>query len=493
MLRKTLKDLSTHSFIYSFSWFASSAAGILLLPVYTRYLSKADYGILELLEYTNAILRLIMIAGFHTALARFFNNEDDLERKKIVASTCTLFILITGALGSLTCLFFNDSLSFLILGSREYKTFININIAVLYADLVILISSTCFIVSKRSKLFLTYSLSRLIAAIIANLYFIVILRLGAIGMLYGHLLSMGVLAVIITFHNFYDNGIRMDTVILTKIIKFGIPLVPAMLCATIMHNADRFLIRYYCSLEAVGLYALGYKLPFMLNALILQSFNYIWTGATMYEIQKLPDSAYQYRKITTYFITLFVFTQLFLSIFSIAIINILAAPKFFDAHKVIPIVSLGLCFHAFYTFFTVGAFLKSKTWLLNLSYIPAAGINIIGNMIFLPKYGYMVAAWMSMITYFIFAVTAYFSCKNILNVTFEFKRLSILFMVALITYSASSFFTFENLLVEILKGLCLFLIFSAFVVLSGWLTKGEREFLKEKLAVFIVALSKIKK
>jgi len=202
----------------------------------------------------------------------------------------------------------------------------------------------------------------------------------------------------------------------------------------------------------------------------------------MYEIAKQPDSRYQYAKITTYFMALFLFAQLSLSVFSVSVVKILADQKFFLAHQVIPLVSFGLCFHAFYTFFTVGAFIKSKTWLLILSYLPAAVVNIIGNIVFLPKYGYMAAAWVSIVTYFVFAVTAYLSCRGILNIPFEFKRLTFLFLVPCAIYLISSYFNFENLLLEIFKGAAFIMLFVGLLVFGGWFTKGEKEFLKDKYA-----------
>ena len=138
------------------------------------------------------------------------------------------------------------------------------------------------IAAKKSKSYMVYMLARLFISIVANLYFIVVLKLGVLGMLYGNLTSNTLVAFVITGHNIVINGLRLRVSMLRQLLKFGIPLIPASSLGLIMHNADRFLIRYYCSLSDVGLYSIGYKFPFMLNALILQSFNFIWTGATMY-------------------------------------------------------------------------------------------------------------------------------------------------------------------------------------------------------------------
>jgi O-antigen/teichoic acid export membrane protein len=485
MFKKTLKELSGHSFFYALSYLASSAAGIILLPVYTRFLSRADYGILEMLDYTNIIITIIIGAGLNSAIPKFFSEAESGEEKKVVLSSGTLFSFFAGAVFCVFALMFDDSLGVLILGKAGLQRIIDLNIAIFYVQLVTFISGIGFMAAKRSKIYLTYMLARLVTAIAANLYFIIVLKLGLMGMLLGNLLAYGLVAIVICSHNTLSNGIRVSLPVLKKLAKFGLPLVPAMLMATIMHNADRFLIRYFGSLDDVGIYSLGYKFPFMLNALILQSFSYIWTGATMYEISKQPDSSFQYGRITTYVMGVFMFAQLALCLFSVPVVKLLAAPKFFPAHAVIPYIGLGLCFHALYFFFSVGTFVEKKTWRLNLAYFPAAAINIIGNIVLLPRYGYMAAAWMSTITYFVFAAVLYFSCRKLIEVKYEFGRLFSLYIMAAATFFASSLVSISNPLLEGMKDFVFLGLFLVIIATSGFLTKGEKESFKR----FVTGLS----
>lgn len=475
MLQNTIKRLLSHSMIYSLTWVSGSAASILLLPVYTRYLTTSDYGILEILSYTNDIFRIIIISGINIGLARFYYGEKDEEARKIVISTGTAFVAFSGFAGFGIGWLFNSELALLILGDSSYTYFITLSLAILVADLVITISQMYFVVSKRPVIFIVYSLGRLLLSICVNLYFIVVLELGPVGMLYGNIVSCSIAAVVMTAHSLAINGIRINKDLLKRMLKFGFPMIPAMLCATAMHNADRFLIRGFASLASVGIYSLGYKFPYMLNALILESFNRAWTGSTMYEIAGQADAKYQYARVASYFMMFYVFAQFCLSVFSISIIKLFAAPDYFSAHKVIPLVALGLSFHAFYTFFNMGAFLKDKTWLLNAAYAPAALINIIGNILLLPKYGFMAAAWMTVVTYFTFSLITYFSCKKTLSISFEFGRLSLLFAYAAALYILSSLIQFDSFILEFIKGFCFAVLFILVVVFGGCTSKNERK------------------
>lgn len=477
-LKQSIKELMGHSFFYALAWLASSAASIILLPIYTKYLSRADYGILEMLEYTNTIITIIIASGLNAATPRFYSDAKNAEEKKAIISSATLFGLFAGAVFCFAALFFAKNLSALILGKPDYEEIIVLNIGVFYAQLAILLSGVGFIAAKRSKAYLAYMLAKLLINVAASLYFIVVLGMGVKGMLLGSLLASTIIAVVIAIHNFSLHGFKTSGLVIGKLLKFSLPLIPAYLLATIMHNADRFLIRYYGSLDDVGIYSVGYRFPFMLNAAILQSFSYIWTGATMYEVGKQQDSAYQFGRIATYVIGFFVFSQLALSVFSTSIIRLLVDEKFYAAQQVIPYVALGLCFHALYLFFSLGSYLNNRTWLLIFAYLPAAAINVVGNMVLLPRYGYMAAAWVSTATYFAFSVILYFVCKKLVSVEYDFRRLLTIFLLAFITYITSSLYVFSNTVLESLKG-CVFLaVFVGILFFSGFLTPGEREAIK---------------
>jgi O-antigen/teichoic acid export membrane protein len=462
VFRNTIKQLISHSMIYSLSWISGSAASILLLPVYTRYLAPTDYGILEMLAYTNDILRIIMIAGFHTGLSRFYHGEDREDRRRLVISTGFAFVVFSGLAGCNLGWVFSAELAELILGNNSYSFYIRLSLGILLLDMVVTITTTYFVVAKKPVYYIVYSLGRLVVSICANLYFIVALKLGAVGMLYGNLFSFSISTVIITSHTLTINGIKVDLGLLKRMVKFGTPMIPAMLCAAVMHNADRFLIRQLGNLADVGIYSLGYKFPWMLNALILDSFNRIWTGSTMYEVSGQADARYQYAKVATYFMLFYVFAQFSLSVFATAIIRIFAAPEYFSAHQVIPLVAMGVSFHALYVFFTMGAYIKDKTWLLSMSYVPAAAVN-------------MAAAWMTVITYFVFSVIAYFSCKKTLDIPFEFRRLGLIFFYGIALYLVSTIFQYEHFIALCIKGICFSFLFLVVALFGGCVNKNERK------------------
>ena len=59
----------------------------------------------------------------------------------------------------------------------------------------------------------------------------------------------------------------------SKVLKFSIPLIPASLGMFILHFSDRYFVKHFCSLSDVGIYSLGYKFGFILSVIVIHPFN----------------------------------------------------------------------------------------------------------------------------------------------------------------------------------------------------------------------------
>ena len=485
MIKNIVRELSKHSFIYSLAWFASSFASLVLLPIYTRYLSKADYGILELLELIRDLLNIIIITGIGSAIGKFYNRREitDIEKKSVI-STALWYVTISALAWIGLLLYFREYVSQIILGSFKYEYFIIIFGCSMFFEIVMLVGISYLQVEKKSFHFVGYILLRLSLNIFLNLMFIVRYDLGALGMLYGNLITSGVVAVVLTSWCIIQVGLACQFSLLNDMIKFGLPYVPALLFATLMHSADRYIIRQYSSLEDVGLYSLGYKFPFMLNALLLQSFGRIWGASTVYEIAKEEKSREIYSKIATYFITIFIFMQYSLSVLSPSVMTIMVAPKFYEAYRIIPIISLALVFYAMHNFFIIGALIKKKTLFLPFSYGGACIVNIILNLVLVPIYGYKAAAWVSVLTYFTFSAVAYLIFRNIYYIEFEFKRLFGLFILAILMALTCQYIILKSEIYEFGKEMLFIFLMARFLLLGPYFDKGEKKSINENILKF---------
>ena len=63
-----------------------------MVPVYTHYLTPADYGVLEILTLVSVILSMILSVRLESAVVRFYFEYNDTEDRNSLISTVLIFV-----------------------------------------------------------------------------------------------------------------------------------------------------------------------------------------------------------------------------------------------------------------------------------------------------------------------------------------------------------------------------------------------------------------
>ncbi|MEO7426452.1 MAG: oligosaccharide flippase family protein [Fibrobacteria bacterium] len=484
-MRKILKELGSHSLTYFVGSVAVSASSIVLLPVYTRYLSKTDYGILELLDSMNSMLLILFMSGLGSAYAKFHNDTIDERGRKEVFGTSFWFILGSTTVWVALLNMHSGGLARQLLGSEAHGGLISINLAVIWVNTLYILFTYYLNVHKMPGAFLGFSLAKLGINIGFNLYFIVHLSMGPKGMLLGDVLSSSITGLVLFIIIVRRNGLPFRLRLLRQALYFGLPFVPSLLCAALMHRVDRYLLEKFTSLGAVGIYSIGYKLPFMLGSLLMQSFGRIFGTSAQFEIAKQENASRIYAKITTYFFIVITVAEFTLGILSTSVLRILTVPAYYPAAPIIQIVAAGVCVYSLHSFFLVAALVKNKTWHLPISYFVAAMTAVVLNYVLLPRFGYIAAAWVMCLSYLFFTTTLYFSLNRFYPIPYEFKRMGVLFLVGVATMLSGNALTLASVYLDTGKQILLVCVLPAFVLLTPFLKREEAEEVAKGLGRFL--------
>ena len=88
-----IKELLRHSAIYGLGSIVARIVGVLLLPLYTRYLSPSDYGLIETLVALSAVLTALVAQGMKSAFFRFYFDSAEPARRLLVVRTAFWYVL----------------------------------------------------------------------------------------------------------------------------------------------------------------------------------------------------------------------------------------------------------------------------------------------------------------------------------------------------------------------------------------------------------------
>ena len=261
---------------------------------------------------------------------------------------------------------------------------------------------------------------------------------------------------------------------LKGLIAFGSPLIITSVASFAVNFSDRFFLRHFATLSTVGVYALGYKFGFMLSLLVVQPFDTIWQ-ARIYEIAKRNASGDMFSRLFEYYCLVLVAAALALSIIIKEVMTLIASASFHDAYKVVPVVALAYVFQGMNRFVLAGTYIAKKTmWLAPVGLLTAAA-NVGLNLLLIPRFGMMGAAWATAFSFLLMAILSLSVSQKVYRLPYVFGRVAALGSVAIIVFSFSTLITVPSLILELSLKLLLFAAFPIVLYLLGLFSKGEVE------------------
>ena len=407
-----------------------------MIPLYTHYLSPADYGVLELMDLTINVISMLMGMGVGSAIIRFYHYYESPRDKAEVFTTALIFMAIVCLIAVGISEWFAKPISRMVLGKLEYYRYFQIIFISMGLQTLATVPESVLLAKKQSIMFSVISVGTLISYLTFNILFLVAFKMGVTGillsMLFTKILNNSCLLIITSRHARLSFSLKK----LEEMVNFGLPLVPAGIGMFTMHFSDRFFVQKLCSLNDLGLYSLGYKFGMIISILITAPIFRIW-NTQRFEIAKTDHGKQVLGRIFTYYSAMVIFAGLGISVFIKEIIFIMAAPGFQEATAVVTLVALGYIFYGVASYFTLGMMITNRTKYIACVQVSAAGISILFNMFFISRYGVMGAAISTVLSFLFLAIFSFIISQKLYSVPFEYGRVAILFALAMSIFGLS--------------------------------------------------------
>lgn len=443
---KPVKDILKHSSVYAVGQILSRFASILLLPLYTRCLSPADYGCVAILDLTAGIMAILIGSGMASAVMRsHFDCEDEAARSK-VWWTGLSWVALSATVLVVPLVVARNVIAELTLGAEITNggMFYLLAAGTLWMNTVSELLETWLRVKKRSGTFVTLSMSRLLLNITLNVWFLVGLDLGVGGLLTGNVIAATVnTAALLLIFARHQQKFAFDKVILRTLLAFGSPLIIQAFLSLMMHEADRYLLRAYASLDQVGVYSLAYKIGQAVNTLCMIPFGAIW-GVVLYEIAQQPDAKSTYANVFKYYVYGLLVVMLAAALFAFPVLPYLTPGDFGQAVDLIPVIVLAFVFFAMHSQFSVPVLLARKTAALIPASVAGVVVNVVANLLLIPRFGAAGAAWASVATYAAFSFTGLWFYRKVDKYPYPFARCLVCAAAVGGTYIGVRYFIFPE-------------------------------------------------
>ncbi len=468
------KKILAHSSVYMLGILLSKAVGFLMLPIYTRYLIPADYGIIELMMLTIDIISYFIGMGLANSALRFYYDYDNQQDRNEVISTALIFGLSASMVGFGSLIFFSDTAANLILDSSEYsKYFTTVFIGMMFFSGIEL--PLIFIRAQQKSIkFVTINFIRLILQLSLNILFLIILEMGVMGVLLASASSSIIISIYLIIMTFRETGVRFSMQKLNQMIRFGYPLILDNLGAFVITYTDRYFLKEYSDLNEVGLYSLGYKFGMLVMIALLFPFHQYWS-AEMFAVAKRDDAQKVFKDFFTYSTFLSILFCLGVSIYIREVIEIMSNEAYWSAYIVVPVICLAYILSGMYRFVLCGILIEKKTKYLAYTTILAMIVSLSMNFILVPRYGAMGASISVCAAFFIRFFSTYLIAQKMFPIQYEWRRLivSLLFAAGLVIIAVN--IKMDSMALTLLLKTVVFLAYPLILFLFGWFKPREKE------------------
>jgi O-antigen/teichoic acid export membrane protein len=417
-----LGRLGRHSLIYGIGGLVSRIVAVLLLPVYTHYLTPADYGKIETLIALTAVLGIILRAGISSAFFRFYFDAADDTARRTVLRTSFWFTMGAGTLGLALLLVFAAPLSDMLFGTTSAANLVRAAGVALWASVNYEQLTSLFRVEERSVAFVCASLANVFLTIGITLVLVVWLDKGAVGVIVGNF--SGTLIVYFALLGFRREqlGLQFDRGLLREMNRFGIPLVPTALFLWVTNFSDRFFLVKLADVSEAGLYSVGVRVASAM-VLLLTAFRMAWP-AFAYSIRDEDEAKRTYAYVLTYLTLVTAWVALGLTLFAPWLVDLLAAPRFAESSRVVGPLSFAAVAFAAYIVVAIGVGRIRRTqfnWIVTGA---AAVVNVALNLTLIPRYGMMGAAVATVAAYVTMAIGMAWWSHRIYPVPYQWRRVA---------------------------------------------------------------------
>lgn len=380
-----LASIGRHALLYAIGTILGKAIAFLMLPIYTRYLSPADYGIAALIEMTLDVIGIVAGAQIAQGVFRFYHKADaDVDKRAVVATALTALTLTYGVLAAGIFLA-ADPLSRLVFQSEQHAGLLRLAAGSFALQGIILVTLAFGRVKERSGLVVGATLARLVIAVGLNLVFVVAMRLGVKGVFLSTLGSNLVLALWLGGWTVSQVGVGVRADVLRSLVRYGVPLIGVQAATFTLTFADRYFLKAAANEASVGLYNLAYQFGFLLLMLGFVPIEMIW-GPRRFQVARGPEPsptlAKAFRLISVSIVTVGVGIALFVG----DLLRIMATPAFHPAADVVPIILIAYVFHGWAMLHDIGVLVKEKTEYLTIANWTAAIVALAAFAILIPRY-----------------------------------------------------------------------------------------------------------
>lgn len=419
-LGSQLKRLTKDTFSYGISSALQKLITFFLFPIYARLLTPTDFGVQDVLQTITYIISLFLILGLDSGVLLYYYEANEEDKVKMTSSFLWFEIVVSVPVVVLVVAF-ASYICASFFGDPDLAIYLQIAVASVPFSLSVGAMLSTLRLTFQTRKFVMLTTIGVLFQIITAILLVIVLRMGIKGVLLSILISNLLQCIFGALLTYKYYSLQFSGAWLIKLLKVGIPLIPAALSFWIMGYANRFFLVKYSEMEEIGVLSVVNRLTSIL-LLFLSAFSSAW-GPYAYSIASDKELASAtYSKVFTYFTFFSMVAALLLSLFARELILILTTTAYEQGAYLIFINAISSISWVALYIVGIGTGIAKKNYHYSIAVIGGAFVNTLLNFLLIPFISITGAALATLAGNLFATVYMYWAGQKYFYVKYDFTR-----------------------------------------------------------------------
>jgi O-antigen/teichoic acid export membrane protein len=466
--------------VYTAGVVLNRAVSLVMLPIYTRFLTPADYGVLQLVEMSLDLIAILFGSHLGAGIFRLYQKTDVPAERAAVVSTAFGVVSVAYAAAGAAAYLAAPWVSEVVFGSERHADLVRLASGTLAMQGLVLVPLSYLQLMKRPVAYVAANSAKLLMQLTMNIALVVIAGMGPRGVIIGNLVAHLVLAGVLSVVLLRSAGVRMSRDVARALLRFGLPFIPTQFASFVVTHGDRFFLQRHGGETSVGIYALAYQFGMLLARVGYSPFAAAWEP-TRFEVANRPDRDEIYARVFIYLNIYLCTLAVGVALFAGDLLRIIAAPAFHAAGALVPLIALAYVFYGWGAFLNLGILMRERTELVTAATWVAAAVALVGYATLIPPFGRVGAALATVAAYAVRAGAVYALAQRTWAVRYQWAPVIRLLLIAGVIGALGTVAARAPLWASIVSHAALFVAYAGGAWRLGVLSPADRATLQKSV------------
>jgi O-antigen/teichoic acid export membrane protein len=376
--------------VYAIGDIVPKLLAFIMFPVLTRYMTPAEYGIVNYVNSLTAFLLIFSILSLNTYYLVNYHKCVTAEEQQRLLGGLTVFVFAYNILvvllfvlaGYLYARYFDNKVPF--------YPFILVGILANFFNTFSLLPFASFRVKGKAARFAAVNIAKNAVQLTLTVFMVVALHLSAQGVLYSILIANLLFFFYFVVYTSRNAILNFDYGLIRKALAFSLPLVPGALAYLFINFLDRLIIARFLTLNDLGLYGTASTLGFLIN--IVSTGFYQAFEPHIFRHYHEPSFSYEFQRLRKLLLFVLLVASLAIALYSREFLYYMSGKGFHNAYLYVPFLLLGGVFAGMNLLYSTIITASGRTKVNSFNIIMGCVASIVANLVLVPLIGIWGAA-----------------------------------------------------------------------------------------------------